>query len=453
VTGRLRQFVIGLVSLAVHCVACAESLPSAEPAEFLDWLDAEYRQNLERHGQNPEMLVRRGLLADARHRFVDLYAAATGAAAGTTIDTLISAGSSERQGTLATTPVTPAEIQDALEFIGMTPGHPIDPSRLLFSPKGERVVITFNWSDDEGRRFDRSVRAEKLIEDRSWNEHLPEIGFRFVGPAIDTESHRGAPVATLYNAQNTILEVPYIVSQSALAGRLVANANYRFAIEQRLRIRIRPEFRGQEKRVHDYIAEIAAGNGADAEQLPNIEISLTSPDGAVTASGNFETIYLFLESLVADGREPYLQLRFADTLTVQSIRNVARFTQQFLIEQDVRIEPLESHPFYSAFLPQDSWRNPNLRGRSSQPVEIHWNDSNESQGFSGQIVQHSQVAGTAPRQHSFTSVESFLDAMRGGQPWQTDGVFLIVSPHTKYEEIRKIFELVHLDFPNVYVFM
>ncbi len=455
-TFKSRRALLLIAALPLMFYACSQddSSPAAAPDEANDWIDDDYRKNLDIFADDPMIQVGRGLLADKKHRYIDLLATATGAGPDTQIDTFIVSDSGESGSALAITPVRPDEVQRALEFIGMTAGHPMDMSNTYYWPKGERVTITYYWNDAEAGRFNQSVRAEKLITDLNWNEHLPELGFRFVGPSKNTgASPPSILIATTYNTQNSILEVPYIVDRRELAGRLVGSTEYRIDSGTKLRIRIRPEFATDQKRVYEFFVDISPGDGDDADRVSNLGVVLRSADESEVISGEFVTVYAYLEALTNDGKEPFLQLRFSDTLSVQSAGDVSRFARQFLIEQDIRIAPNSTHLFYSAFLPSESWRDPNRRNRSSQPLEIHLGVDNDAEAFSGEIIQHTQSSVAGATQRSFGSIGELQEAIEHGQPWTTDGAFIITSPALSYGEIRVVFDLIREDFPNFYVFM
>ena len=437
-----------------HACSQDDLSPATSSDKASDWIDDEYRKNLEEFSEDPIFLVSRGLLADKKHRYIDLLATATGAGPDTVIDSFIVSDGGDPRGALAVTPVRPDEVQRALEFIGMTAGHPKDMANTYHWPKGERVTITYYWNDGEAERPNQSVRAEKLLTDVNWNEHLPELGFRFVGPSNNAGAQStGGFIATAFNATNTILEIPYMVDQRELAGRLVGSTKYRIESGTKLRIRIRPEFAANQKRVYEFFVDIGPGDGEDADKLPNLGVVLRTAEESEIINGNFVTVYAYLEALINEGKEPFLQLRFSDMLSAQSAGDVARFARQFLIEQDIRIDPNNAHLFYSAFLPNESWRDPNRRNRSSQPLEIHLGTDSDAEAFSGQIIQHSQSSVAGATQRSFSSIGELREAIEDGQPWTTDGAFIFVSPDLLYGEIRKVYELIREDFPNFYVFM
>lgn len=437
-----------LVVMASLLVSCSQDRPAGDVVA--GWLDEEYSRNQEKHATDSDVLVERGLLASRKHRYIELLATATGIGPETALDSFIATDGSQASGVIALTTVRPTAVLAALEFIGMRAGHPLDGANMHHWPKGERVSITFYWDEPESGLFNQSVRVEELMMDVQWNMRLPSLGFRFVGPSGNGVDE----IATLFNTTNTVFEVPYIVDRKAVQGRLVASEEYRFLPGQKLRVRIRPEFRDDRLRVAEFLLDIQAGIGPDAEQLQNLGIRLLTPGGQLLVDGNFETTFVYLKALIDEGSEPFVQLRFSDSLAAGSVRMIARFVRSFLIAQDVRIEPNEAHVFYSAFLPRDAWRDPNQRGQASQPVEIHLEGAG-AEGLRGEIIQYPQASDATAtlRRISFSNIKEFSAAIQQGESWQTDGVFLFVSPATPYRKIRQVYELVHTSFPNLYVFM
>ncbi len=98
----------------------------------------------------------------------------------------------------------------------------------------------------------------------------------------------------------------------------MANDERRFSVGQQLRIRIRPEFRDDRKRVHDLLADIGPGEGANADQLAHLSVVLSAQDETELTRGNFENVFVYLKAMIDDGNEPYLQLKFSDSLPASS---------------------------------------------------------------------------------------------------------------------------------------
>ena len=426
-----------------------ESSVSLTGIESSSWVDSEFKANVERYSEDPDVLVARGLVANRKHRYVDLLATATGAGPETALYTFIDADESEPVRAISVTTVNPGTVQAALEFIGMNAGHPFDPSNRYHWPKGERVTATFFWDESKSGRFDRSVRAEKLISDTNWNTPLPELGLRFVG----SSSREAGEIATAFNARNTVLEIAYLADKAAISGKLVASSAYQFTAGEKLRVRLRPANRNGAGRVYDFWLDVEPGRDRDDEQLKNLHVTLATLDGEAVTNDGFEEAFVYMHGLIADGKEPYLQLRFSDSLSASSAKNVARFVFTFLIKQDIRFDPSDEHLFYSAFLPQEAWRDPARRGTASQPLEIHLETNPGEHELNGEVVQHPQIENSAQTQFSFGDLSELEELIERGQPWDTDAIFLFVDANTPYAEIRKIYEVTRILFPNIYVFL
>jgi hypothetical protein len=168
---------------------------------------------------------------------------------------------------------------------------------------------------------------------------------------------------------------------------------------------------------------------------------------------SFEEVFVYLQGLIAEGNEPYLQLRFSDSLSARSAKNVATFVFTFLINQEIRFDPSNEHLFYSAFLPQEAWRDPARRGAASQPLEIHLESNPGEHALIGEVIQHPQTRSSAQTPFSFSDLSELEELIERGQPWGTDAIFLFVEATAPYAEIRKVHALTRALFPNIYVFM
>jgi hypothetical protein len=283
-----------------------------------------------------------------------------------------------------------------------------------------------------------------LILDRKWNTELPNLGFRYVGPVADNEAVTEIVMAS--NARNTLFEVSYTVIDDNVVNRTGINPAFSFASDQALRIRLRPEFRGDRRRVKDYLLRVDPGDGNDGGQLPKLKARLGYRDGTEIVVGGFEEVFVYLKDSIAEGEEPFVQIQFSDAMAAASVRDVATFASQFLVEQQIRIEPSDSQPYISAFLPNTAWRDPERRGRSSQPLEIHLGDD----GISGELFQFVST-GNNDRQ-AFGSLAALDEALNSGGPWQTDGVFLFVTPDTPFSRIDTVFQMVKNQYSSFYVF-
>jgi hypothetical protein len=412
--------------------------------ESISWVDRQHATDLANFGDDADVLLQRGLVADRKHQTIDLLAHASAVDENTSVDIILASRDSESTNHLARAAVSAAELQTALEFIGLAPGHPIDAANLLYWPKGERMTVEFQWDADDDGRFESVAKAEKMILDRKWITELPDLGFRYVGPAADNDAVTEIVMAN--NAGNTLFEVSYTVIDDNVVNRTGINPEFSFASNQPLRIRLRPEFRGDRRRTKEYMLGVEAGDSSDGGQLAKLKARLGYRDGTEVVAGGFEEVFVYLKDTIAEGEEPFVQIQFSDSMAAASVRDVAMFASQFLVEQQIRIEPSDSQPYISAFLPNAAWRDPERRGRSSQPLEIHVGDD----GISGELFQFSSSANND--RHAFGSLAELDEALNSGGPWQTDGVFLFVTPDTPFSQIDTVFQMVKNQYSSFYVF-
>src|SRR6185295_17295061 len=144
----------------------------------------------------------------------------------------------------------------ALEFIGMTPGRPVDPSANLYWPKGERVIAHVEWDQPGAKPNDppkaTRARAEDLVVDAA-GKPMPSAGFIFTGAfKIKPEAAQGLPnagqeqlatdvldsrsIISIYNERASLLDVPRQAIQAVVYGSQKLNKAYRFAPSQPLQI-------------------------------------------------------------------------------------------------------------------------------------------------------------------------------------------------------------------------
>ena len=150
-----------------------------------------------RFGSSTNHLVRPGLIADKQKREVLIKGLTTAVHATEPIEFfLISPQSGHQYEALAMSFALPSHIHEALQFIGLQPGHPVEARSLHTWPKGERVAMTFSWNN-------QTMRVENLIFHKKYGRALPAKGLIFTGSvrtndqyAADTEEPAQLPPTT-----------------------------------------------------------------------------------------------------------------------------------------------------------------------------------------------------------------------------------------------------------------
>ncbi|MDX1500445.1 MAG: hypothetical protein R3176_11135, partial [Woeseiaceae bacterium] len=116
--------------------------PGADTDASVDWVAEAQRAALDRHAGDADTLVLRGIVADRKLGQLDLLATAGAAEPELPLEVLVAGADSAVDRYLAKSTARTEDLLTALRFIGMTPGHPREPERLLYWPKGERVIAT-----------------------------------------------------------------------------------------------------------------------------------------------------------------------------------------------------------------------------------------------------------------------------------------------------------------------
>jgi hypothetical protein len=333
----------------------------------------------QKFGNDPAFLQRPYLLADKQRRTVTLKAIATGLRGTEPIEFfLIGPNSSKDYEAIASTLAKPSDIHAALVFLGLPPGRPVDFARQRFWPRGERVRITFHHDEPnpDGTVSRRSIRAEKLLIDRTSRQPLPESAFAFVG-SITLPPEPGAPpdatryfadlgdpgaVASNYNDATTVLDLPVQARQQEVYTTRVLNPESLYLPGQLLEITLELDSPPDQPRLLDLKVNLA-GN-ADLAALR----FLTDATPGLADSASAEQFIAAMNSLTRT-REPFLTVTPAPEIPLATVRQAYALLQALETPAGIRLEPaLPGHPFHQAFTPDERLRN--WQDRLWQPTEI-----------------------------------------------------------------------------------
>ena len=374
--------VAAAVASVVLCTGgcAAETPPAPETARTANTAQVErlFEQNRGQYGKNSNYLVRSGLLADRARKEVRISAESLKLNAGDPVEfPLIARNSGKDYEALAVSFPNPSDIHDALVFIGMTPGHPVDAAACRFWPKGERVRMTFAYRDAGNTQ--RVVRAERLVLDTRTGKTLPEEGFVFVGssriPAADSNTtatvyaadvYTPNAVAAVYNEPTTVLDVPRRATQTDVYSFQVPNPNLPLPNGQLIEVVLQPEGSNTANRIRDCVLKIEPDPATPGEAT----LALTDSRG-VTINTNLTIggLSTALDSLVAAGQDPYVTIIPGDRLSLSILARVCGLIDNLENERGMRVEPPpRSHPFYKTFLPNERFRS--RKERPIQPIEL-----------------------------------------------------------------------------------
>jgi hypothetical protein len=335
---------------------------------------AQYEANLKAHKGNPDVLVLPGLVADRKARRIDVLVECTGLKANETVEfLLVGQDSSHGYEALLWSMARPGDVHRALEFIGLKPGPPANPSLPRFVPDGDRVTL--------GVRDDGSapVPIEQLVLDTETGRTLPEEGFVFAGSmtvppqdgkgpwvyAADVTDARS--VASIFSDPAAVLDVPRRVDQSEAYGRQVVNPEAAFDGGKLLTVVISPagpDGRPPARRLQ-LLVDCAAG-------ATGTVCSLAETNGVRLAEAS--TLPPLLEKLATlrkpGDAPPCIALCFGGAAPLRDVGRACRVLAMMETMGLVRIVPPAADQIYHrAFTPDPAWLRP--EERPSQPWELH----------------------------------------------------------------------------------
>ncbi len=344
-----------------------------------------FKDNQARAAGNPDLWVRMGVVADRKARRVAIQAEAMGLEKGGNPPEffLIAERSAHDYEALAVSFAKPSDVHEALVFIGLHPGRPVNGAALQFWPKGERVVVTFACNDP--RKPFGPVRAESLFMDNRTGAILPATGLVFTGsrPASTPggkadEKVYGADVedphsiAANYNEAHSVLDIPRQCPKGAAYDHLAVNPEYVLPMHAMVTVCMEPERRDGTNRVVDVALTVKPGAG----KALAFDLTLAG-GGPRVANGSLNDVLREFTGLTGKGRDPFVTVAFDDALELRTVRDTCALLASIETENGIRIEPPPAGQlYYKSFVPPEKFRD--RANRLAQPWELHFSRKGEA---------------------------------------------------------------------------
>ena len=321
-----------------------------------------------------------GVTADRTAQTVRVRARATGVAPNAQAEfLLIAPNSGHDYESIAVAEAKAADIHRALEFLGVNPGRPVDPMKLHFWPRGERVRVDFEWKP-AGAATACCVRAEETILDRRTGRPLPAEGFVFTGSewlaaegatnaareyAADTLEPNS--IVSLFNLGGSVFDIPRRGTQGELYDYQVANPAHAFPTNAPLEVVFRPEPRSNGV---PRAADVTLAVEPPAAGAPGLRYGLRDAGGrALSAGPALDMAATALDALAAQGREPFVTVRIDSAVRLAQLGGLGEAVVALVERHGARIEPPpEGQLYYKAFAPDPTMRD--RAERIAQPWEL-----------------------------------------------------------------------------------
>jgi hypothetical protein len=373
--GTMMQFLLAWILgfgclIAASAYAADEAVPDPRAANKAA-VSAWSAQCAVDHAGDPDIMLRPGLLANRKSMKVEFFAEATGIQPRETMEFfLIGEESGNAYEALSIALVQPIHIYEAMLFIGMQPGRGINPEKLQFWPKGERVSMSIDGQ-----------RAEALMINADTDKPLEPFGLVFTGSQfIPSETGEDSTslaaqmrppysIASNYNEPDSLFDVPFSAPQTAVYSKQMLNPKSVFPEGKRLHVVIEPEYKDGKKRIRDLQLVIAAGSHA-TPSLASTALALEEKGRRITDEGcTLPEVLGALSSMTDDGYDPFVTIQIEKATTVGQLHKLALLLQVIDGENGIRVEPpMPGQLYYKAFAPNEAYRS--REARFLQPWEL-----------------------------------------------------------------------------------
>jgi hypothetical protein len=355
---------VGAVLIALR--AAAEAADFTGPASWrIVQTNAVNAWQAEQRKALPPGDVWNGVAADRQKREVRLLAEAVGHRVGITAEFLLVGPLSDRAyEAAAVTVAMPGDIVRAVERLGIARGGCVGSRPFRFWPCGERFAATV-------RRLDVPAAPARplqtLIDDKEADAPMVGAGgivftgARWDGQTCQADTNMPSSVISLYNAGETVFDVPFQFGQSEVYGRLALAETLPYGAP--LEIVFRPLLPADgAPRVFPLTAAAAVAGG-------QVTLTCAGADGAVLKQGVLADVLGWLRGQAEAGREPFVTVAMDDAMPLRQAADVARVFDM-LDGKGIKLDGKTERGLYpKAFLPLEKWRE---RGdRHPQPFELH----------------------------------------------------------------------------------
>jgi hypothetical protein len=442
----------------------AQEDPAAARASARAAATQRYQANLKAHADDRNMLVKPGLVASKKDRRVVIDAVATGLPASDPVEFfLIPEDSGKDYEALAVAFAKPSDIDQALRFIGMTPGRPVDFAAMNYWPKGPRVLMRFQW----GRGDAHDDRAERFVLDTRTNRHLPLAGFVYAGSTWRTDPQTkdrvfaadvsdSMSIASNYNEPTTILDVPRRAPQGDVYSHYKPNPKFELSAGQPIRVILEPEPR-RLPRVVDLDLHLKPGAAKTPEALNGLTVDLVDQsDSAVLKEGKVTEALAKFADLVHAEQDPYVTIHIDGRIPLGLVRQFNKLMLAAEGERGIRIEAPPADQLYPrAFVPNPRWRDRKTRLFTAFELLIEPTDNS---GYKARLLEtYDRFTAEHPptmtkAEHEITDGEQLAELIGQADPIGRNAIVVIADDRVGYKRLMALLGPILKTNPQIHVF-
>lgn len=383
-----------------------------------------------------------GLRADRASQQVELLAAATGVASGGPIEFFFVSPNGKDYEALSVCLARPSDVDQALRFLGLVPGRPVDASRFLFWPQGPGVQVSLSYQQADG--WSEPVPIERFLYDGTSKRALPVEPLVFVGSKMHQTAYAAdelGDVASTYNDPYAVLDISFRYGQAEVYNRFTTHPEQGVPTGTPLRLVLRPV--PAENAPVQATLTVSANAGRPHFQLVH---------GEEQTDGSLQQILQWFEPLAKAGRHVHLAIAFAETLPVSLAIEVAAIVDELTKREVIRPEPATGQLYYEALLPQQQWRQ--REARTIAPIELHIEGH---QTVTRGRFEHLEEKFEPRRQEllswPFEGAQAIADCLAKRERWWTSNVFMFTPPDTPMGVIHALYAELAETTPVAFLFI
>jgi hypothetical protein len=426
-----------------------------------------HEQNVTKYKDDANMLVLPGILANRREKWVRLLGRATGIGPKDPLEFFVIPHDSGKDYEALTVAFgKPSDVHQALLFIGMAPGRPVNYEKNQFWPKGERVLLTIEWEEaaaDAKKPTARRVRVEDLVTDARTSKTLPKEGLVFTGSYWIQPENGGKPmyaadmsdsrsIASNYNERSTVLDVPWQWGQGEVYGSLKLSPDYHFAAGQPVQIMLEPEYKDGNKRVRELSLAVSMPAGKSGAQ--NAKYLLTDEKQKPAAEGDSLVHVLgAFGRIIEAGQDPFVTVQPDAQMTLRNVSELYALVQSMDKDGGIRVDaPPEGHLFYRAFFPKEDWRD--RKKRLGRPWELHLGE--QAGQVKGELIlpadEIDNNGGAGDLKFKVSTAEEMAKVLVEKSDRWSQSVYIFAPPTMTYGAIMKFVRPSMKTHSTMYVF-
>lgn len=438
--GTMFRFILA-ISLAL--VACAEE--SAITDEFRKWAAAKETEWQADSGQTNSLRLP-GLRASKSLETVELLVAATGVAAGAPIEYLMVSPEGKQYEAISVCLAKPSDIDQALRFIGMSPGRPTNAQAFQFWPIGPRLRMRVS-----GAESTKWAPLSQYVWDSVNDRELAVMDAHFVGSLRKDgyAADRMGDVASTFNSPWTVLDTPFRFEQNAVYNRFVAHPERVLAHGTALIVELAPVERAMERMVVVNLA-IQPGEDAGAAELARWVVTR---GGTVLHDGAFQGFLGWLKTQADQRCDVHLAVHYDDSLPLAVAVAVSPLIKRLADEGLIRPEPAVGQLYFEAFITQDKWRA--RENRDVPPIELHLTAIEPK--LVGRFEHLEDIYEDAGRRQALISWQfegeaGLTECLKRRDRWWTSNVFVFANSGTSVGVVNRLCHEVAEATPVAFIF-